>query len=990
MENACQVVVKAGTAVVNALDSTATTMSLAGSLLATTPVAVSKSATYFGKVTSFFKSYVVPEHDSHSDDLDILLFGGQPEPKTRDWTLFKIGAGLLFGVGVTCLGYKYLKNSGTIARLKRRALTGVIDRKRDSPRQPSHQVRMAFRDTALPWMSNKVDPTHTHPTSAAKRSATSTFALSLSMKLGLQPYFEQCSPANQRDNFEGSRDYYWAKDVNAVASFSKPHANSLVVVVDVDYYIDMPNKLLEWEGPVLLYTFQPGAASRTGPEYSYTFTDEGEIRYLVSGGAAYQHKVWNYNTDVLMVSNWWTTKVYNVERKKVDEDHQLVFLVPIGTWKWPFSWCAACLEGTKLEYLSPVKDGFCVMDVLSKDSHCRSISRTNSYASAAVPIDVFNALESVARNGSQKIASPTVQSWLDNDRLSSTVVVDYLRTTNRQTTPVVVCPVDDGVRGYQLVTSLDKYEPEAKPIMEAFMSPILDAGFVPHRNVNNEIAAVTHRVVNPGKSTIELLAKNPVNSLYTAAMAWFVDKIVGDEKHKGIPTDLDEVFERQCRPSQRMLLEQSMDMLPNRKLECFIKAEAHQNTKDPRIISTINPVDKREYSRFIYAFTRHIMKFSWCAIGKTPAQIADIVAAIALAAKVGISCADASRMDGRISTRARDLERALLLAYFRPEYHESIIRIHGAMFNLMAYTTLGVAYEQGPARGSGEPATATFNTTTSKFIAFYGAVLEGRTFEEAFDLPSEILGDDITASDVQTENLVKAGAILGQVIENVFYKRGERGVNFLARIFTPLVWSGDVSSCCDLRRTLSKLHLTPNMNGVTPLEKLSQKLAGLVLSDSHTPVIKEILYAARRVGLPMPVSLDLELAGWWAQYGEAGWPNQYDEDFEVVLGIDYKVLDDYLEEIKTPDELLSMPMLLTRAELPAVPAKEIAVVDGDVIPAAPVVVTPQRAVCYAFMAGKCKADPCKYAHGQFCRDFWKGKCSRDNCKFEHVAPPPRK
>jgi hypothetical protein len=69
-------------------------------------------------------------------------------------------------------------------------------------------------------------------------------------------------------------------------------------------------------------------------------------------------------------------------------------------------------------------------------------------------------------------------------------------------------------------------------------------------------------------------------------------------------------------------------------------------------------------------------------------------------------------------------------------------------------------------------------------------------------------------------------------------KRGEFGVNFLARYYSKEIWYGNTSSMCDWRRTLSKFHTSTTLpHHITPWYKMRMKSLSAVINDGDTPVL---------------------------------------------------------------------------------------------------------------------------------------------------------
>jgi hypothetical protein len=184
-------------------------------------------------------------------------------------------------------------------------------------------ARGEFSRTSVPTVAQKKD--HSHPVSAANRSAARLLIEVFSKGLGLSPYYIQASPAEQSKG-KSSRDYYWSKDVSAAPVICHKDPADVYVLVDVDYYIDMPKWLLKHPNITCLYTLVPESVSYVSDDYSYTFDQDSQLVMTVSGGARYQHPLWSYGMDILDVvsDSWWdyltfgvTAMTYNVESRKI-------------------------------------------------------------------------------------------------------------------------------------------------------------------------------------------------------------------------------------------------------------------------------------------------------------------------------------------------------------------------------------------------------------------------------------------------------------------------------------------------------------------------------------------------------------------------------------------------------------------------------------------------------------------------------------------------
>jgi len=543
------------------------------------------------------------------------------------------------------------------------------------------------------------------------------------------------------------------------------------------------------------------------------------------------------------------------------------------------------------------------------------VSRVDGYACAEVPRRIVDAVYSATCSTSVKTGVATVQSWVEDHggREAAAVICDYLQHGPRARGERVF-PAETGVFRYQLLRSIKEYDPDAKPLMTAFMLPVLPAGYIPDVCIANERAAVAARVAAPIADHRKI--KPPAPRWLYDTMAAFV-KLVVPKFHEGQPLEIQDVYERQARPSQRSLLERASGMLPPKtsRFSTFLKAEPYQKAADPRVISVFNTVDKREYSRFIYAFADFIMATCpWYSFGKKPVDIANKVVTICAAAEE-IACADASKMDGHLSEEARQLELALLLAFFHTSHHEKIRALHSRTYAAVAATTLLVQYLTEFTRGSGVPDTALMNSIVSKYVDFTYRV-RLMPAKEAYEVEAEFGGDDSIAPLIPghgPSELIKCAAMIGQNYEVDVFKRGQHGVNYLSRFFTEDVWTGDNSSTCDLVRQLSKLHLSGNDPTIPGDVRLQRKLSGYARTDSNTPIMRNILDAARRVGMDLN---DAQYSdSWWAMYDQdVNWPNEIvkDEEFTIqrfLPGADVESLICYLQMCDRPG-LLSMPAIM--------------------------------------------------------------------------------
>jgi len=698
-------------------------------------------------------------------------------------------------------------------------------------------ARHEFTTLTMPMDGPKKN--HTHGKSASLRSTARNFMFAFAAAVGLKPFQVQQSTSDQKHGTDGSRTYYWSKDIPVDPSFSTPGTDHIVCFTDVDYYVDMPWFLAWYARPVLLYTVVPSAVATDKGEYAYTFDAENNLIYTVSGGASYRHQIWNYGADNL-VATWKLagipiiTTTYLVERRNVGPDHQVILLAPTAYWYGPFAWLANLLSGYRLTRLSVVAGEFLRLRVKTKDGLETSTGRVLSYNSAKVPTSIDDAIASVARQMKVDITTPTILTYLDGDiakRPEATALCEFHRE-NPGHKPDTIFPVDRAVNNFSF--SPERYDPAAKPSLRAFMSPFIAECYAPTNCRENDETCIESRL-NKVRSDAQL----PHH--YNRYVEEYVSMLV-PKPHTAAPCDIELVYERQCRPTQRTLLEQGSWFGPfmsgKRHVEAFQKSEAYAEVKDPRNISTINPRDKLDYSRYMYVAADVLKRTPWYAFGLTPRQIAWRVAQVCLGAQTHAVNSDLSRFDGRLSYAFRYLERAFLLRLFGKNHHKELTELHDAQFNLRGYTKFGVAYETGSSRLSGSPETALFNSLDNAFMVYVTFREMGCDAHTAWSRLGVYGGDDGLTADVDVHIYKEVVSSLGMKSTTDVVPRGKFGIKFLARVYGPDVWNGAEDSCCDLPRQLSKFHATAQLPpNVTAEMKLVEKARGFFLSDRNTPII---------------------------------------------------------------------------------------------------------------------------------------------------------
>jgi len=809
-----------------------------------------------------------------------------------------------------------------------------------APALPAQVVRTVFTDT--PFVDMKPAEGHTHGVSAALRSSASLFIDQVAASLGRRVIFYQGSASDVRNGRVISRSTHWIKDTSVAPVEYRPEWDDMVAMVDVDEYVDMPLFLSENYRPVLIYTFQPSNVAKMSGEYKYTFNGDSEVTYTVSGGAKYQHKVWNYDGDSIKIvrKNGWGITIevscFSLERRQMDADHQLILLTPMAKYQGDPAWVANCvLEGGELTRLKIAKNGYTRLTTNEADGLKVHTGIVNEYISCTVPAPVDCELRQIAALQSTELTMSQVKSHAQlSDESTPAALWAYLRAKQKPWRGETVSTTVKRVHTYQLVDKYDDYDPDAKPSVIGFMDPIYDSAYAPDMCKSNDKRSVEARVNKVRNET-------DVTPFTLKVMKEFITMFVGASRHSLEPTGTEEVYVRQDKPQQRRILAEAEYMrYPHRVVKSFMKREAGQNVGDPRNISTINGLDKLEYSTVMYALADFIKQFDWYAFGKSPLEQADRVTEIAQKAKFVIET-DFSRMDGRVSPVARMLERMLVMALFKPKHHAKIFELMRAQTDLKAKTKHGVEYQTGTSRLSGSPETSLFNTILNVFVAFLAlrmTKVDGRflTPEEAWAKLGIYGGDDGMSADISSDVYTKAASMMGQKLTCETKQRGSAGIKFLARLYGPEVWFGDNNTMCDLPRTLSKFHTTVHLpKSITDEEKLVDKAYALSLTDTNTPVIGKFV---QKVLKHKPEKFEFKNFGrkWLPeerpdkQYPDrpAEWKNDMAE--KLMPEFSFGKFNDWINGASTLKELMTCPRMH-----PTVPPRKlpdtITVVNGDIV-----------------------------------------------------------
>jgi hypothetical protein len=806
--------------------------------------------------------------------------------------------------------------------------------------EPAHvALRYSFKDMQIQAdvegdQEHRPDKTHTHPVHAKYRSLASAFAVRLATTGGLLPQFYQCSKRDLEHGYAGTREYYDFKDV-VVRPLLPSHDAGLHVMVDVDYYPESPFVYSDGK-PILMYTILPSQVGRSDNEVTASFDKDGVYNMNVSGGARYRHHLWNHTSDdVFVVDHGYfgllgPFTVYQQDVKHVFDDRAVVLYTPLAHYTGLRALVARCarafgfLRGATLERIKPnVCEGFVCLRTMTSEGTTVSIGRVDSPYALTLPETDFEAARChyLSCAGSYGQAHATVALELEKRivqlRGKAGLLAEFFKANPG---PSPILSTGTAIIGERRFTHNLDGVAEA-PLVVPFMQPfVLGGAYVPLGGLPPQIQAAEGRVK---KFTGNKVSELPIKYLHFAVefcVHAFPDAHILD------PCSIEEVLRRQPAPSQQNRNAAAISGKPDpMKLQVFVKRETYGKPTDPRIISPAPPMAMLEWSQYMYPLADHFAQFTdcglpgisggrsrpWYAFGMKPAQINEAVASVCEDAKLGILDTDANRFDGNVKEALREFDQMLLARAYAKRHHGSLFKARRKTYRYIAQTSGGFEYWTDFTQLSGFPDTAALNSARSAFFSYTALRLQGLTPAQAWAALGLYGGDDGFTADLDAEIFQTVARDFGMSMECVFVPRGEMGVNFLGRYYSPDVFTGDTNTMIDFGRMIVKFHLTvdplaalPNVTPYHAWKKLSEKLTSLACTDANTPVVQELLAAAERTGRwKRPIAEE----GNFVVNVRAPWMDFVVDQACLKLSLDREGLVGWLGLINTMSQMLKCP-----------------------------------------------------------------------------------
>jgi len=664
---------------------------------------------------------------------------------------------------------------------------------------------------------------HTHRDAATLRTSVNIEMSRIVRDAGFTPYTISMS-AN--DPGIGNRFFYFPKDLNIPYRADFVPDDGVLLFTDVDYYADMNKWLLQFK-PMIIYTLVPEQASYTGPDFSYFIKDD-VVHYTVSGGATYNHKIWDYSGDTIsIIGKHGSLLTYHVTQHKLDKDphRRLITIIPSTITLRPHYEYLDFQDGLrrrKFTFNNKTILYNCVKDTVS-------IAANGSPHSVSLPGISYAAIKSRLSN---KTAPPVIS---DVERILSADNIDQ-----PQVKAAVLFPLIDDIDYKDNViqtTSLPCFYQPIKPLItedgknpgKAFSNPLTDQTSVfAAKSHNADHACIDGRVVKMRNSVVP-------PAKYNKYLDEFVELLV-PTPGVGTPWSIDQVKRAQNAPAQvarHRLTEASLSTKSKNRLAAMIKTEAYVSTNDPRNITTCAPEHTIGMSSFSLAFKTEVLKkVPWYGPSKTPKQICNRLAKIS---KNGVIEGDYRRLDGSMTQYTHAPYKRAMMRWLHQDFRAEYEHWHKTCFMGKACTATGVKYDAGESTVSGSSITSDTNTNGVSYVDYVSLRELGHSPKEAWELLGIICGDDSVNPYLPgfAEMMEKVSNDFGLSLVCEVKLKGS-SVKYCSRIFVDPSTIND--SFQDPLRTIPKLHLTANKM-VSNEQAAVNKAAGYIITDWHTPII---------------------------------------------------------------------------------------------------------------------------------------------------------
>jgi len=758
--------------------------------------------------------------------------------------------------------------------------------------------------------------------------------------------------------------HYSVHDLYAPVSTARITADHIIMMVDVDYYVENLDDYFGRGYCGVLHTFSPKKVSGLDGDSRFRIINN-EVEYEVGGGGHWKHKIWDwtatgeflefnapketiwqYLLSFIGIDKVVYQKVYHSRPFKSTDDRALVWLCP-QTSCYRFRYFETDLKARKIkrvDYRSTVRNGWnsiiaaieaddgetnLLLQSLGRDGEDACVNMRKEDVDVLMGIDMLQSV--TTRMKQMGYDDPNDLALFTQYHKNKTVPKDCSLRIMKSVKPDVHWP---------LRSNFEEFEACARIYAPPLVS---DPNLIPDiKNIDTLKLSVTKRIT-------EHLNTSVPKDIYKNYAIEFVGLVLNGEQHVGFPYDEEETIKLLNKPTQQAQIRQiveSLDVEPRIDIKAFVKKEP--TNKAGRVISAFGDFRFiKNLSSFTLAFRDVILHSEnnshWFMPGRRPKEIADTVCDYVRNLVEPVE-GDYANMDGSVSAWIqRNVMNAIIMQWVSVEHRLELEGLLNGLIHCPAHAKqFNFQYTPGPGVKSGSPTTCDFNTILNAYVMYCAIRRTDKLLKpnEAFKLIGLCFGDDSLFEQRYARAWSRVGRELGMELKIEPFE-SEKGITFLARVF-PDPWSS-TTSFQDPLRTMRKLHLTMRPKQISLETAAVDRLSGYLVTDGKTPIIgdycrKVVSHYRRTATYQKDKNKDLrgdrhsEKSYWLFGDETESWPQ--DEKLQALmlqcmaarLEIEVSTLEQLQKEIRNAEDIWSIPTI-DRSELEA-PWKDTVLSDG--------------------------------------------------------------
>lgn len=673
----------------------------------------------------------------------------------------------------------------------------------------------------------------------------------------------------------GNRNgYYNTKDLSQDIKRSSPDKRSVIIGIDVDYYLS--EQLLGTLAPhiIMFYTMTPTSLAGKTTDSVWYYRDAHTVVEEINGGATYVTKVWDYSNDEMIVPGWFSYTSYDVLIKDQPgaDTRKLVILMPRSTTYLPLfilriltTILNPCFRFNLLSRTTNVveKAGFLTGYFRKGTDRVVSMKSASSSTGVAInmPATTYEGFVSFISTASRPIKDKLTDMIGITTKPPVTLgeIERYLVASDCKLSRPCMAMLADNI-GAIAPTSLCNitaygyggcYFQDSPDLAEIATPPLVTPLVVPKATKDNSDISIEERIVKPRNDV-----KFPDEyETYGEEFAQMIKTKVLREKKSLSPVAEDDVKKQYSRPGQKARLEQESKHTVKKDkkggyvnyLKAFMKTEGVEAGKPARNIQMTEEGLLFTFMFFTLSLKAACKDLPWFITGLNPTaltnrvqnfcrRVLDKKGVFAHAVFTGgLNSVDASKADAHVSESARKLYRRIYELCFSE--HSYVLDIIDAHFGVKGKTSLGTKVPPGFYNISGAADTTLLNNFVGGFQCYVALRKAGLSKKQAFEGIGLQSGDDSVwaSGPAYSEHARKLGFDLKEDLSSCV--PAEAHVTFLSRTY-PCIYT---DPCCygDVKRALSKISVVLKHKK----DGLQNRVSGYFVTESTTPFLGVYLRA---------------------------------------------------------------------------------------------------------------------------------------------------